>query len=83
VTARYETIRTKRLVMRRWRETDREPFAALNADAKTMRFFPGTLDRAASDALVDVIESRFDHRGLGLWALEIATTGDFIGFTRS
>jgi RimJ/RimL family protein N-acetyltransferase len=81
VTARYDTIRTERLVLRRWRETDREPFAALNADAETMRYFPGTLDRAASDALVDVIESRFVHRGYGLWALEIATTGDFIGFT--
>ncbi len=81
MTARFDTIRTKRLVMRRWRETDREPFAALNADPETMRYFPSTLDRAASDALVDVIEARFAHRGFGLWALETATTGEFIGFT--
>jgi RimJ/RimL family protein N-acetyltransferase len=80
VTARFDTIRTKRLVMRRWRDADREPFAALNADVETMRFFPGTLDRAASDALIDVIESRFEQRGFGLWALETGT-GDFIGFT--
>jgi RimJ/RimL family protein N-acetyltransferase len=81
VTARFDTIRTKRLVMRRWRDTDRKPFAALNADAETMRYFPSTLDGAASDALVDVIESRFAHRGFGLWALETAATGEFIGFT--
>jgi RimJ/RimL family protein N-acetyltransferase len=81
VTARFDTIRTKRLVMRRWHDADREPFAALNGDAETMRFFPSTLDRAASDALIDVIEARFAWRGFGLWALETATTGDFIGFT--
>jgi RimJ/RimL family protein N-acetyltransferase len=81
VTARFDTIRTERLVMRRWLDADREPFAALNGDAETMRYFPSTLDRAASDAVVDVIESRFDQRGYGLWALEIAASGKFIGFT--
>jgi RimJ/RimL family protein N-acetyltransferase len=78
---RFDSLRTSRLVMRRWRDSDREPFAALNADQHTMRFFPGTLDRAASDALVDRIEERFEAHGFGLWALEIARTGRFIGFT--
>lgn len=81
MTARFDTIQTDRLLMRRWRDSDREPFAALNADPKTMRYFPATLDRAASDALVDVIESRFELQGYGLWALEVRATGDFIGFT--
>jgi RimJ/RimL family protein N-acetyltransferase len=81
VTARFDTIQTKRLLMRRWRDADREPFAALNADAETMRYFPSVLDRAASDAMIEVIESRLAHRGFGLWALEIAATGEFIGFT--
>jgi RimJ/RimL family protein N-acetyltransferase len=78
---RFDTIRTERLLMRRWQESDREPFAGLNADPLTMVYFPETLDRAASDALVDRIESRFDRLGYGLWALEIADTGQFIGFT--
>ncbi len=80
-TGRFDTIRTDRLLMRRWRDSDRAPFAALNGDAETMRFFPETLDRAASDAFVDRIEARFDQLGYGLWALEIAATGQFIGFT--
>lgn len=78
---RFATIRTERLLMRRWRESDREPFAALNADPETMKFFPETLDRAASDALVDRFEARFDRVGYGLWALEVSETGEFIGFT--
>jgi RimJ/RimL family protein N-acetyltransferase len=80
-TVRFDSLRTSRLVMRRWQASDREPFAALNADPQTMRFFPSTLDRAASDALIDRIEERFEAQGFGLWALEIAGTSQFIGFT--
>jgi RimJ/RimL family protein N-acetyltransferase len=67
--------------MRRWREADREPFAALNADPEVMRYFPAPLDRAASDAMVDRIEDLFRWQGFGLWALEVFATGEFIGFT--
>ena len=78
---RFDTVRTDRLLMRRWLDSDREPFAALNADPETMLFFPQTLDREASDRLVDLIEDRFDQQGYGLWALQVADTGEFIGFT--
>ena len=78
---RFDTLRTDRLLMRRWLDSDREPFAALNADPQTMVFFPQTLDREASDGLIDLIEERFDQQGYGLWALEVAGTGEFIGFT--
>jgi RimJ/RimL family protein N-acetyltransferase len=78
---RFDTLRTDRLVMRRWLDSDREPFATLNADPQTMVFFPQTLDREASDKLVDLIEERFDQQGYGLWALEVADSGEFIGFT--
>ncbi len=81
VTRTFATIQTDRLLMRRWLESDREPFAVLNGDPETMLFFPSTLDRAASDALVDRIESRFEAEGYGLWALEVRETGQFIGFT--
>ncbi|HEX2323508.1 MAG TPA: GNAT family N-acetyltransferase [Streptosporangiaceae bacterium] len=80
-SARFDTIRTDRLLMRRWVESDREPFAALNADRETMKYFPATMDRAASDAFIEVVEARFEHQGYGLWALEVTDTGQFIGFT--
>lgn len=78
---RFDTIRTARLVMRRWRDTDREPFAAMSADPEVMRYFPVTLDRAASDATIDRIEAQFAEQGFGLWALEVASSAQFIGFT--
>ena len=73
--------RTERLLLRRWRDADREAFAAMNADPEVMRHFPAPLDRWASDALVDRIEAHFERQGFGLWALEVASGGEFIGFT--
>lgn len=78
---RYDSLRTERLIMRRWQESDKEPFAALNGDPETMQYFPSTLDRAASDALMGRLEELFQEQGFGLWALEVAETGEFIGFT--
>lgn len=78
---RFDTLRTARLVMRRWRESDLAPFAALNGDPQTLVYFPSTLTRAQSDAMVDRIEAAFADRGWGLWALEARDTGQFIGFT--
>jgi RimJ/RimL family protein N-acetyltransferase len=71
---------TERLIMRRWRESDREPFAAMNADPEVMEHFPSPLTRVESDAFVDKIEWGFDEYGYSLWALEVRKTGDFIGF---
>jgi RimJ/RimL family protein N-acetyltransferase len=78
---RFYEVRTDRLLMRRWRDSDRDPFAALNGDPETLKFFPATLDRAASDAYADRIEEHFEQQGFGLWALEVNGTGEFIGFT--
>ena len=81
MTQRFDEIRTSRLLMRRWRDSDLAPFAALNGDPETMRFFPERIDRAASDGFVERIEERFERQGYGLWALELAATGEFIGYT--
>jgi RimJ/RimL family protein N-acetyltransferase len=74
-------LQTERLILRRWRESDREPFARLNADPEVMRYFLRPLDRAESDGFVDRIEARFEERGYGLWALERRSDGEFLGFT--
>ncbi|GIH71493.1 GNAT family N-acetyltransferase [Sphaerimonospora thailandensis] len=76
---RLTAIRTERLLLRRWRDGDREPFATLNAGPAVMEHFPAPLTREESDALADHIESGFEQRGFGLWAVE--ADGQFIGFT--
>jgi RimJ/RimL family protein N-acetyltransferase len=74
-------LTTPRLLLRRWREADHEPFAALNADPHVMKYFPVPLTRAESDRLIARIEAGFDQRGYGLWALQLRATGEFLGFT--
>jgi RimJ/RimL family protein N-acetyltransferase len=74
------TIRTARLELRPWRDEDRAPFAALNADPRVMEFFPKTLDRADSDAMAARLREHFDRHGFGLWAVEVPGVADFIGF---
>lgn len=72
-------IETERLVLRQWRDEDRAPFAALNADPDVMEFFPSTRTRAESDAAVDRMSAQIDEHGWGLFAVE--RDGEFLGFT--
>lgn len=71
---------TERLLLRGWRDEDREPFAALNADPEVMRWFPALLSRAESDALADRAAAHVEEHGWGLWAVERRVDGDFLGF---
>jgi len=72
-------IRTERLLLRQWQESDREPWAAMNADPRVREFFPSVLTREESDAAFDRISSGIDERGWGQWAVE--ADGEFLGFT--
>jgi RimJ/RimL family protein N-acetyltransferase len=73
-------IRTARLLLRRWRQADRELFARLNADPLVMEQFPAVLNREESDAMANRIESQFNEVGYGLWAVEALDQAPFIGF---
>ena len=75
------TLETERLILRRWRERDREPFAALNADPAVCEFFPvDSFSREQSDALITRIEEEFETHGYGCWAVEVKGGPPLIGF---
>jgi RimJ/RimL family protein N-acetyltransferase len=73
-------LRTERLLLRQWRDDDLEPFAALNGDSETMRFFVSPQSRAESDALAESARGRIEAVGWGLWAVEVSGGASFIGF---
>jgi RimJ/RimL family protein N-acetyltransferase len=73
-------VKTPRLCLRQWRDSDREAYATLNADPLVMRFFAGIQSREASNRSIDVWQSELEERGWSNWAAEILDTGDFIGF---
>ena len=74
------TLETERLILRPWRDSDRVPFAALNADPKVMEFFPSVLTRQESDAQAERIEDHFARHGFGMWAVEVKCHTPFAGF---
>lgn len=73
-------LETPRLLLRRWRDSDREPFYRINSDPRVMEFFLACLTREQSDAMMDRIEAHFDEHGFGLFAAQLRSTGDLVGF---
>ncbi len=75
-----ESITSARLILRRWRDSDREPFQALNTDPRVMEFFPALLTPAETDQGMARIEQHFNRHGFGLYAAELIETQTFVGF---
>jgi len=73
-------IESERLLLRRWRDADVAPFAALNADQNAMRFMPGTMTADETRAMVGRIDAHFEAHGFGLWAVEAPGVAPFIGY---
>jgi RimJ/RimL family protein N-acetyltransferase len=75
-------LTTRRLVLRRWREGDVEPFAAINADPEVMRFIGTGATRTVEETRerMAAAERRWDEDGFGLFAVELRATGELIGF---
>lgn len=76
-----ERVVTDRLVLRRWRADDIDAFAAINADAETMREIgPGRpLTRDESVDALGALVGHWEAHGFGLWAVEERTTGQLVG----
>lgn len=72
-------IETERLVLRPWREEDRDPFWAMAQDPEVMRYLPPNT-RAEADAGVDRMIAMQREHGYCLWSLERKDDGRFIGF---
>ncbi len=74
------SLRTQRLLLRPWRPSDLDPFAALNADPEVRRYLGPLLTREESDAEAERIRQHFAAQGFGLWAVEAVREAPFVGF---
>ncbi len=70
---------TLRVLLRQWRDEDREPYAAINADPEVMHYYPSTRSREQSDGFVDWASGLIAERGWGLWAVEVVGGAPFVG----
>jgi RimJ/RimL family protein N-acetyltransferase len=75
-----EYLETDRLILRGWREADVQPFAAMNADSDVMQHFPSRLSLEQTQQLVEKIVAQFATGNFGLWAVELKSSQEFIGF---
>jgi RimJ/RimL family protein N-acetyltransferase len=73
-------IETERLILREWRDADRDPCFRMTSDARVMEFFVAPLNREQSDALVDRCMAHQAANGFTFFAADLRETGEFIGF---
>jgi RimJ/RimL family protein N-acetyltransferase len=72
-------LETSRLILRRWQEADRAPFAAMNADPVVMRFFAAPFTTEQSNETIDRYLAAFDREGFSFFAAILRDTGAFAG----
>jgi ribosomal-protein-alanine N-acetyltransferase len=71
-------ITTSRLLLRRWRDDDGEPFAAINADPE-IAYWLGGPAFAANPGQVERYNASIDEHGFGRFAVERRDDGALIG----
>ena len=79
--SRIIELETDRLRLRQWNESDYAFFADMNADSEVMKYFPKPLAEEESNFFAIKLQSHIQDKGWGLWALELKSTGKFIGYT--
>ena len=72
-------IETERLILRAYREEDRDAFAALNGDPRVGYWVANVMDRAQSDAAMDRHNAHIAAHGYGLWGVARKTDDKIIG----
>jgi RimJ/RimL family protein N-acetyltransferase len=74
-------VRTERLLLRRWRDEDRDAYVEMNQDDEVVEFLQGHTPPDVANAFIDKVEAHWDEHGWGLWAVEVPGVASFVGFT--
>ena len=73
-------IETERLNLRDWETKDLLPFQKMNANTQVRRYFPSLLSYRRSEIDMENMDSIIQESGLGLFAVELKETGEWLGF---
>jgi len=72
-------INTPRLRLSGWKQSDREAFAAMHADAEVMHDYGGPISRGESYKKLDRYAATWREHAFGRWAIE-TLNGAFLGY---
>lgn len=73
-------IITSRLILRNWKDEDRDLFREITRDEKVMEFFPFRRTHAEADAMRQRLSQQIETTGLGMFAVADNATGEAMGF---
>jgi len=73
-------VETPRLILRDWKDSDREPWAAMGRDPEVMRYLGPVMTREQADAGFERAQGQIARDGFGFWAVERKADGRFLGF---
>lgn len=72
-------IETERLILRRWRGADLEPYAAMMADPEVTDWLGGGQTHAQAEAMIGQLDAEFEQRGYGILVFGRKADGAFLG----
>lgn len=72
-------VETDRLLLRQWKESDFEAYAAYYADEEMARYVGGLHGRERAWRRLASLIGHWSLRGYGYWAVEEKSTGRFVG----
>lgn len=75
-----QRLTTERILLRRWLDSDRQPFQRMNGDPRVMEFMPALLQPEETNRMIARIERHFEQHGFGLFAAELRCDRTFLGF---
>lgn len=74
-----QSLSTLRLILRRWREDDLTPYAAMTADPVGMKHLGGVKSLAEATDKATQYNSHFAEYGYGFWVVEVPGVTHFAG----
>ena len=75
-----KVLQTQRLIIRDFGEEDLDEMAAINQDPLVMKYFPSVVDEKQTQTLINRIMAHQKKYGYTLYAVEVKSTGEMIGF---
>lgn len=73
-------LETARLILRTWKESDLDAMATIDQDPKVCQYLSAVGTRAGTEAGIERIKKCYEEHGFCLYAVELKSTHEMIGF---